>query len=42
LRSGHGAPTHSLASGTAKAFVEAMGDSAMKVIVATPGAPLRF
>jgi L-ascorbate metabolism protein UlaG (beta-lactamase superfamily) len=34
--------TNPLASGTAKAFVEAMGDSPLKVIVAKPGAPLRF
>ena len=31
-----------LATGTAKAFVQAMGDSPVKVIVATPGTPLRF
>lgn len=31
-----------LATGTARAFVEAMGDAPVKVIVARPGEPLRF
>jgi hypothetical protein len=31
-----------LAKGTAKEFVDAMGSSPVKVIVAVPGAPLRF
>jgi L-ascorbate metabolism protein UlaG (beta-lactamase superfamily) len=34
--------TNPLAKGTSREFVEAMGTSAVKVIVATPGQPLTF
>jgi hypothetical protein len=34
--------TNPLAKGTARQFTDAMGDSAVKVIVAVPGQPIGF